>query len=57
MIDAVDQHLGLFEFPVFNYIKHWVGGTRRMFRSDMGDWNPQPGDVPMPWNPNANVPI
>jgi len=57
MIDAVDHHYGLVEFPVFNYIKHWVGGTRRMFSSDKGDWNPDLNDVPAPWNSNANVPI
>jgi glycosyltransferase involved in cell wall biosynthesis len=57
MLDAEKMGLTLVEAPVFDYVKHWVGGTRRMFDSEQGDWNPQPGQQPKLWDANAVVPI
>jgi hypothetical protein len=57
MIDAYSNNYTLIEAPVFEYVKHWVGGTRRMFSSEQGDWNPGPDQKPREWDANANIPI
>lgn len=57
MLDANDMNLGLVEFPVFSYVMHWIGGTRRMFDSSAGDWDATHNEKPKSWDPNKSVPI
>lgn len=54
MITAWAKGLYLVDFPIFDYIEHLAGGTRRMYPAP--DWNP--GDAkPGVWKRNVYVPI
>lgn len=49
MIDARDRGWLCWAFPIQCYIEHMVAGTRRMYPSARGNWNPEPEQQPVPW--------
>ena len=58
MIDAMNKGYKVFEFGISHYVRHLIGGTRRMYTGiPQGDWAPTDDNKPAPWNPKAKVPI
>ncbi len=54
MIDAEAAGYVVKDYPVFDYVKHLVAGTRRMYG---GRWNPETLEKPGEWRARDNHPI
>lgn len=54
MIDAEAAGYVVKDYPVFDYVKHLVAGTRRMYG---GRWNPETLEKPSEWRAKDNHPI
>jgi hypothetical protein len=54
MIDAETAGYLVKDYPVFEYVKHLVAGTRRMYG---GRWNPETAERPGEWRAKDNHPI
>lgn len=42
------------DFPIHQYVYHWIAGTRRMYG---GRWNPKDNEEPRTWRRNERYPI
>lgn len=49
MEDAHAQGWKCVNFPIADYVTHLVAGTRRMYPSARGNWNPGQDQQPIPW--------
>lgn len=49
MVDARAQGWKCVAFPIQDYVSHLIAGTRRMYPSARGNWNPLLGQLPIPW--------
>jgi len=54
MIAAAKAGLSFYDFDLEPYIKHWVAGTRRMFK---GKWNPKEDERKLAWIEDRSYPI